>query len=189
MAQGADGYGLLTLIATSAAVVVAPIIALAVGTILQKRRIHYERRYDVFRTLMAERANIVSPAAVKAMNLIDVEFKENRRVLDAWHEYYTTVNSAEFRNYQQPRQLEVGKRHFSQLLLEMVAALKVKEKFTLNDFDRGYLPLAIGQPLEQARLTAEAINKAIIEQGGVPVVIVNLPTPTQGSDSEALSGS
>ena len=73
-------------IATIAAIILGPIIALQLQTLLDKRRDAKNRKVLVFKTLMTYRATTLSPYFVQALNLIDVEFsaKNEKPVRDAW---------------------------------------------------------------------------------------------------------
>ncbi len=56
------------------AILLAPLAAIQVSTILEERRDARRRRLDIFKVLMANRASPDSPENVKALNMIDVEF-------------------------------------------------------------------------------------------------------------------
>ncbi|HXJ93075.1 MAG TPA: DUF6680 family protein [Terriglobia bacterium] len=73
-------------IASIAAIVVGPIIALQLQKHLDTRREARNRKLTVFKTLMTYRATTLSPYFVQALNLIDVEFdaKSEKPVRDAW---------------------------------------------------------------------------------------------------------
>ncbi|MGO9263466.1 MAG: DUF6680 family protein [Candidatus Binataceae bacterium] len=73
-------------VATIAAIILGPIIALQLQTHLDKRRAAEARKLSVFKTLMTYRATTLSPNFVQALNLIDVEFSADgeKPVRDAW---------------------------------------------------------------------------------------------------------
>lgn len=78
------GIGLLTILA----IIVGPIAALAIQRWSDNRREALQRKMWIFKTLMANRATRLAPTYVQALNLIDVEFKSDRkgdkRVRTAW---------------------------------------------------------------------------------------------------------
>ena len=77
---------------TIAAIVLAPLLAFSAQWLFQLFREKRERKIWIFRTLMSTRATILSPDHVRALNLIDLEFKGDSRkdkdVRDAWHTYH-----------------------------------------------------------------------------------------------------
>jgi hypothetical protein len=55
-----------------AAVLLGPVVAVQVSTLLESRRERRRRQLGVFRTLMTTRALATSPLHVEALNMIDV---------------------------------------------------------------------------------------------------------------------
>ena len=57
---------------------------------LEKRRVQRERRMDIFRTLLRTRTGNARlfPDHVAALNLIEVEFRNDSDVRDAWKEHF-----------------------------------------------------------------------------------------------------
>lgn len=78
------------------AVLLAPLVALQVSGILERRREQRGRRLAVFRTLMATRARKLGPEHVEALNMIDVEFGQSsegdRNVVNSWKLYLDHLN-------------------------------------------------------------------------------------------------
>ena len=64
--------------------------AVLISRDLEKRRVQRERRMDIFRTLMRTRTGSarLSPDHVAALNLIEVEFRNDSDVRDAWKEHF-----------------------------------------------------------------------------------------------------
>ena len=60
---------------------------------LEKRRVQRERRMDIFRTLMRTRRESarLSPDHVAALNLIEIEFRNDSDVRDAWKEHFKVL--------------------------------------------------------------------------------------------------
>ena len=77
-------------IVMAVAVVTGPIAAVLIARDLEKRRVQRERRMDIFRTLMRTRTGSakVSPDHVAALNLIEIEFRNDSDVRDAWKEHF-----------------------------------------------------------------------------------------------------
>jgi len=162
----------MEVVATVLAILTAPLITFAVGVAFQRRSMQYERKYSIFRVLMAERATVVSAAAVGALNLIDVEFKSDRAVRAAYAAYFELVSSEVFRSMDAPTQAAKTKTLRSQLLLEMIKVLRVQDHFDLTDLERGYLPEAIGQPRTAVNAIMDTIKNSVTAHGGIPVSIM-----------------
>ena len=78
-------------------VLLAPLIALQVSEILQKRKEARSRRLWIFKTLMATRASRLNFEHVQALNMIDIEFHGNgakdKAVLESWKAYLNHFNT------------------------------------------------------------------------------------------------
>ncbi len=75
---------------TIAAILTAPVSALWIQSKLDERKETRKRRLDIFKTLMATRAAVMSQDHIKALNMIDIEFyrgKKYKKVKEAWCEY------------------------------------------------------------------------------------------------------
>lgn len=162
----------MEIVATVLAVLAAPLITFGIGVAFQRRSMQYERKYNIFRVLMAERATVISAAAVGALNLIDVEFKSDRAVRAAYAAYYELVSSSVFRSMDAATQAAKTKTLRSQLLLEMIKVLRVQDHFDLTDLERGYLPEAISQPRTAVNAIMETLKNSVATHGGIPVSIM-----------------
>lgn len=89
---------------TILAILAAPWIALWIQAKLDDRKEAKKRRLDIFKTLMATRATPLSQTHIKALNMIDIEFYENKKyrsVRKTWRAYlhvrikHTVNNDAE----------------------------------------------------------------------------------------------
>ena len=78
-------------LATIAAIIIGPVVALWLQRISERRRDQRNRKLIIFKELMATRATRVSPRHVDALNAIEVEFSDgsadDKRVLEAWRLY------------------------------------------------------------------------------------------------------
>jgi hypothetical protein len=69
------------------AIVVSPIIAIQVENYRERICADKQRRLEIFRTLMATRANTINPWHVEALNMIDIDFSDFKDVTIAWKNY------------------------------------------------------------------------------------------------------
>ncbi len=78
-------------VAIVGATLLGPVLAVQAQKFLERRREVKERRLAIFRTLMATRAAILSPAHVEALNAVPVEFYGSgaklRQINDSWKLY------------------------------------------------------------------------------------------------------
>ena len=74
-----------------------PVLAVQAQKWLEKGRAINERRYQIFRVLMATRATRLSPQHVEAVNAIPVEFygsgKKLKPIIDNWHSYIDALDN------------------------------------------------------------------------------------------------
>ena len=77
----------LILIATIFAIVAGPIAAVQVSRRNDNERAKSERRFKIFRDLMATRNLVLDPSHVIALNLIEVEFYESKEIRAAYTSY------------------------------------------------------------------------------------------------------
>lgn len=69
---------------TMAALVIGPVAALFIQKRLDDRRAKIDRKIKIFRDLIANRANRLSPQYVQALNGIETEFYGDKKVIGAW---------------------------------------------------------------------------------------------------------
>lgn len=123
-------------LATIAAIIIGPIVALWLQRISERRRERRNRKLVIFKELMATRATRVSPRHVDALNAIEVEFSDggsagDKRVLEAWRLYLDHLGAGEAGDNQ--RWTEKGNDLLTDLLHEMSRALQYDfSKITLK---------------------------------------------------------
>ena len=73
---------------TIVALVVGPFLGIWANGKLENRKITYQRKLDIFKTLMATRATPLAREHVEALNRIDIEFtgRREKEVREAWAE-------------------------------------------------------------------------------------------------------
>jgi len=172
------------------AVMLAPLVSVQVSQLLERRRGREERKLNVFRTLMATRANRVSLDHVKALNMIDLEFsgkgKGERVIRENWKallDSFTTPSSPE--NYSEALAL---KR--IDLLVDLLYHMG---NFLGYHYDKTHIKNACYSPQAHGELDQDitAIRKGLASllQGRtvLPMFIANLPSPvTEQPDTDRL---
>ncbi len=66
------------------AIIIGPILAVQVQKFIENRKEVKIKKMYIFKTLMATRAKPLSPLHVEALNMIDIEFYKNQKIVDAW---------------------------------------------------------------------------------------------------------
>ena len=163
---------------TIIAIILSPIFALQIQRNIEDRKEIKARKMQIFRTLMATRANRLSPAHIEALNMIDIEFYKNEKITNIWKSMLDN-----FANYPQDTNdkdysvklhscVDKSDKLLVDLLLEMSKSLDYK-------FDEVHLKRNIYLPKGQVDIMMwqETIRHALgdILQGKrpFPVYIVN----------------
>lgn len=75
------------------AVFLGPIFAVRIQNYIEIKRESRNRKLYIFHTLMSTRATTLSQNHVTALNMIDIDFYGNKKVIDTWKIYYDHLNS------------------------------------------------------------------------------------------------
>src|SRR5262245_22334088 len=98
------------------------------------------RRLAIYRTLMVTRAATLSPAHVEALNAVPIDFYGDKKVTDAWEEYYSHLDT---RGMDNP--IWNAKRVELFVKLLSVIGSRVGYNFNVAQLSRIYSPEAHGQ--------------------------------------------
>ena len=131
-------------IITVIALVLGPVSAVIITLWHQRRSERNAAKRQLFLTLMANRKAAPTPNWVSALNLIDVVYADDKRVVELWHKLYDTLNSLPINNQQFTHQ------HLN-LLSTMAGSLGYRS-LQQTDIDKFYAPQGLG---DQATLQAE----------------------------------
>lgn len=107
-----------------------PIFAVMITRYMDDRRAEKERRLNIFRSLMKDRAFGLSDDFVAAINLIEVEFNKETQVMNAWKEVRDAHNK-------KPHDADNLKRKTDAMLQEIGKTLGHEVRV---DFIDGYAP-------------------------------------------------
>jgi hypothetical protein len=124
------------------AILLAPIVALQIGGILQRRSDAQKAKLTLFGTLIALRHDTLSLESTRALNLIDAVFVDDPAVREAWTRYLTTLNDA---NLSTPLGFAIREEKRRDLLLEIVKSLKLTGKISSADLLRTYIPTLVAE--------------------------------------------
>lgn len=137
-----------------AAILLSPVIAVCVTLWFQSRKEKRDRKNHLFSTLMVHRKSFPPNAEwVNALNLIDIVFAGNPKVINLWHEYYSMLGSAQTDSQYRDRD-----HKYLEMLSEMAKVLGYK-KLQQTDIDKFYSPQVHQNQLEfQAQIQSELLR-------------------------------
>lgn len=174
-----------------AAIILAPIVAIRIQTFLENRKAKKERQLKIFRSLMKTRATPLSPLHVEALNMIDIEFYEKTKVVDAWKllldnfEHYPQDTTAQDYKTKLDASQKKSEDLHADLLYEMAKELKYK-------FDKVHLKRGIYIPRGHAELEMDQfmLRKKIVDlfygETALPIKIVDSSVKTQSVKTQIM---
>ncbi len=117
------------------AIIVAPVVAVLIGQWLQNRANKRKDKLEIFKTLMISRSGW-SLESVKALNIIDIVFADDKTVREKWKEYYDKLC------VEKPSETELKRIKTAQeeLLEAMADSLGYKGKITWKTIQNPYIP-------------------------------------------------
>jgi hypothetical protein len=160
------------------ATAVSPLIAVQVTRRLDDRNETRGRKLQVFKTLMATRAQTLSPAHVQALNSIDLEFnakvKSEKAVLDVWQQYLDHLGN---------KALDTSIWHSKRvdLLVDLMHAMATSLGYDFNktQIKNGtYSPIAHGRMEEEQEAFRRMMLELLEGKRVLPMFVTNLPAPT-----------
>lgn len=174
-------------ILTITALILGPLLAVCVGRNLDDRRLKRERRMDVFRTLMRTRRETLSFDHVSALNLVEVEFQSDRKVIDAWKDYLDYLCQKPGKTHgeelsddmSEPERQIRNERYDSRIMLErqelLIKLLRVMARTLDHEvevpsiFKSGYSPQGWAEIENQQAITRQFVVDLYYGRRGLPV--------------------
>lgn len=168
------------------ATLTGPVVAVIVTTAWQIADRNYQRKIEIFRSMMRYRRHHLSPEWVGSLNLIPVEFSKHKEVFESFNRLLDTYQDVGFLGTpeQMRRAGENAEVAASQLLLRMAAALRLNMRGL--DLRRAYAP--------QGWATDEDANRnlrsyaAMLMSGKAPLHVVLEEPPASPLDNGGQSG-
>jgi hypothetical protein len=160
------------------AILVAPILAVQIQRFIENKKEIKTRKMQIFRTLMATRATRLDAKHIEALNMIDIEFFENKKITEAWKllldNFANYPKEIKDPNYQAQLNScgEKSNDLFIVLLYEMA-------KFLNYTFDKVHLTRGVYIPKGQSdyMMDQEFIRRAFVEvllgTRSIPIKVVN----------------
>ncbi|OGX19817.1 MAG: hypothetical protein A3K83_00165 [Omnitrophica WOR_2 bacterium RBG_13_44_8b] len=163
-----------------AAIVIAPILAVQIQKFIESKKEKRARKMQIFRALMATRATPLYPQHVEALNMIDIEFFENKKITDAWKllldNFANYPKDPKDTNYQ--AQLNSSMEKSTDLLVDLLyeMAKHLNYKFDKVHIKRGaYIPKGHADYILDQEFIRRALVGVLLGQVPIPIKVVNQP--------------
>lgn len=114
-----------------------------VGQILQNNRKKREDKLEIFKTLMINRGLGWSVDSVRALNIIEVVFDDEKSVLNQWKAYYDKLC------VENPSETDLSKIKIEGDKLLEVIAKSLGYKISLETIQKPYLPKGLADHVNQ----------------------------------------
>ena len=163
-----------------AATLAGPVLAVQAQKWIERYREKRSQKISVFSTLIATRATPLSAEHVRALNTIDLAFKDDKLVIEAWREYLDSLTplSQDSHNKFIDLLFVMGKNvgfEFDKVMLKRASYLPqahVDEASAQADLRASLLAMLTGQKEIQAGLSSFLSGEKPLN-----VMIVNPPPP------------
>ena len=137
------------------AIILAPIVSVIIGQKLQNREKRRQDKMDIFKNLMESRVYGWTIESVRALNIIDIIFIDDKNVRSQWKRYYDKLC------IENPTEMELSRIKIEQfkLLESMAKSLGYKEKITWETIQNPYIPKGLLDSMsEQQQFKNEQIE-------------------------------
>ena len=126
-------------IVLTVAVIAGPLLAVVVTRYMESWRLQREHRMYVFRALMRTRRGTArwSVDHVAALNLIEIEFRDDKAVQDVWKEHFKNLHSPDGQN---PQIVAIALEKSLAKLLQVISRNLGYNIEGLEIFGGGYTP-------------------------------------------------
>ena len=181
-----DTIALWNMGVTFFAVVLAPLVALWAGGVLQRRAGRRQEKLQMLGILLSVRHTPYTAEAVKPLNLIDAVFATDREVREAWSRYYAALSDPRNNNPAGYAQWDEKKR---ELILSIARNVGLEKAITTSDVLRTYQPTFMTKAERLSMLNLDiqlAQAEAAARQLGLPIADNGQSSPASIAPDAAL---
>lgn len=163
---------------TILAIVTGPVLALLITKHLDWKRSIHEQKMHLFMILMKSRATPTSQDNIMALNLVQIVFRKNEKVVLAWsglldhlqdNYNYEDLDEAEINAVD--KENEKKRSNLSVTLLKEIAADLSFKIGTHNHFDFGYYPMVWVRKERQEFIARTFIHDLSIGKTTLPITV------------------
>jgi hypothetical protein len=167
------------------AIIAAPIITLWIQRRLEDAKARRERRLVIFKALWVNRRRQFYIARVDALNMIDVEFFDERKVRDAWEDLRADYFRTDHPGLNEDQIFAAREEKFATLLFEISQVLGYKFGRT-HIRDNVYRPQLHGR-FDEMELETRTRVLDLLRSDALPVRFVHgaqIPSPPQNPQDQ-----
>ena len=171
---------LLVEIGTLIALVLGPAIGVYLTRRIDSKRVSRERKLDIFRTLMRTRNLSLNYEHVGALNLVEVEFARNTKVVNAWKSYLENLGKA-IPPYEQKDLYDEFIRKREALLTKLVHEIARDVGICIEQLDilqGNYVPQGWIDDESEQRLVRQGLIDVLYGRRSLPIYPYQPPTGT-----------
>ncbi|WP_128921849.1 DUF6680 family protein [Bradyrhizobium nanningense] len=180
MAEEAASILKLSDVVIAACTLLGPILAVQAQKWVEGFREKRDRRFNIFRTLMATRATNLTAAHVEAINAVPIDFYGDKPIIDAWEEYFEHLTkSADTGALWGQRRID--------LFTKLLAAIgqRVGYAFSAAQMNRIYFPNAHGRMEEDAEAIRTGMAALFKGDFNLPLAIKSVPVDPTTAELQA----
>jgi len=148
------------------AILLSPIIAVLVTSYLQSYKEKRNQKLFIFNTLISTRHSPINNEIVRALNMNDVVFCNDKNVRRLWREYYDILNTPGFNN-------TTAKTKNLELITEMAKVIGYGKEISAIDVDRVYYPVGLGEYNRRSEEISNELLRVLRASGGLQVTTKN----------------
>jgi len=149
-------------IITIIAIALSPAIAVLISIWVQSQGEKRRNKKFIFGNLMSTRHQVISDEIVRALNMIDVVFRDKKKVRKLWREYYDMLYTKGI----DWKQLDTKRL---ELITEMAKVVGHGKKITHIDVDRVYRPIGLSEDAIKMKDIGTELLRVLKESGGLRI--------------------
>lgn len=162
------------------AILFSPAIAVAVTLWFERRKDRRASKVWILNTLMQTRHHSSpSDEQVRALNMVDVVFRNSTEVRSLWHEYFNMLGNEGLAN---PLGFAQRNKKYLELLVAMAKDVGYGRTLTHLDIDRVYTPTGLAKYNERGEAISNELLRVLKGSQGLAVT----PTATPETAPNAL---
>jgi hypothetical protein len=163
------------------ALLLSPVLAVGVTLWYQHTKERRDAKVQILNTLMQTRhQSLPTDERVRALNMIDVVFRDSTEVRSLWHQYFDMLANDGLNN---PLGYSQRNKKYLELLAEMARDVGYGRTLTHLDIDRVYTPIGLGKYNERSEAMADEFLRVLkaVQGPAVPPVPAEMPAPAPPS--------
>lgn len=166
------------------ALIAGPVIAVLITRYWDEKREANRRKWEIFRNLMCYRKHPLSRGFVSSLNLLEVEFHDDKAVLAAWNSMYEHFHKEEPIEDNRKKTFYDEREKLRAALLQKVAHSLGIKLDSLDMLQSGYSPQGWEWDEAEQWLMRKKLSEVLEGTRPFPVHISNIPNNQDDTTSE-----